>query len=44
MKNMKKVCYFIMVIILMAIAFFGGILVNQNTNNSLVKQTEEVAK
>jgi uncharacterized protein YxeA len=44
MKNMKKVCYFIIVIILMAIALFVGILINQNTNNVLVKQAEEVAK
>jgi uncharacterized protein YxeA len=41
---MKKVLYGIIAILLAVVIFFMGALVNQNTQNSLIKQTEEVAK
>jgi hypothetical protein len=42
--RMKKVLYIIIAILVLMVTFFCGVLVNQNTYNSLVKQTEEVTQ
>jgi uncharacterized protein YxeA len=41
---MKKVLYCIIVILLAVVIFFCGVLVTINTQNSIIKQTEEVTK
>jgi uncharacterized protein YxeA len=41
---MKKVLFVIIAILLAVVIFFCGVLVTKNTQNSIVKQTEEVTK